>query len=93
MLRKKEVFQSPSEFGFRKIFESSDPDPDLCETICAMMTRSGTNLEGRSQVIGTGRERRVGPATNESRYDVSTSHPKPLPLFSFFLFLPSFFHT
>ena len=32
MLRKREVFQSPSGFGFQKTFGSPDPNP--CETIC-----------------------------------------------------------
>ena len=57
MLRRKEVFQSSLEFGFRKIFESLDLDPDPCETIHAMMARPGTNLEGGSRVTGMGRER------------------------------------
>ena len=48
-LRRKEVFRLRAEFGFRKIVESSDPDPDPCETICAMIARPGTNLEGGSQ--------------------------------------------
>ena len=30
MLRRKEVFQLPAEFGFRKIVESSDLNPDPC---------------------------------------------------------------
>ena len=49
MLRRKEVFQLLEEFGFRKIVASSNPDLDLCETICAMMVRPGINLEGRSR--------------------------------------------
>ena len=54
MLRRKEVFQTPSEFGFRKIVEISDLDPDLCEMILAMMARPGTNLEDRSRATRTG---------------------------------------
>ena len=49
MLSRKEVFQLPAELGFRKIAKSSDPNPDLCEMICAMMARPGTNLEGGSR--------------------------------------------
>ena len=56
MLRRKEVFQSSSEFGFRKIFGSSDPDRNPCETIRAMMARPGTNLEGGSWITRMGRE-------------------------------------
>ena len=48
ILRRKEVFQLSAEFGFRK---SSDPDPDPCETIRAIMARPGTNLEGGSRAI------------------------------------------
>ena len=77
MLRRGEVFQSPSGFGFRKIFGSPDPDLDPCETIRAMMARPGTNLEGGSRIIGTGRGRCDCPATNRNRYDVSTSHQNP----------------
>ena len=49
-LRRKEVFQLPPELGFWKIVQKTDPDPDPCEPICAMIARSGTNLEGGSRV-------------------------------------------
>ena len=48
-LRRKEVFQLPEEFEFRKIIASPDPDPDPCETIRAMMVKPSTNLEGGSR--------------------------------------------
>ena len=48
-LRREEVFQLPPEFGFRKIVESTDPDPDPCEPIRAMIAKLGTNLDGGSR--------------------------------------------
>ena len=90
MLRRREVFQSPSEFGSRKIFGS--PDPDSCQTIHAMMVRPGTNMEGGSRVTGTGQ---VGNnATVRPRTRTSTTFPRASknlatllspPLFTFLL--------
>ena len=48
-LRRKEVFQLPLGLGFRKIVGSTDPDPDLCDLIRAMIAGPGTNLEGGSR--------------------------------------------
>ena len=77
MLRRREVFQSPSGFGFQKIFGSLDPNRDPCETIRVMMARPGTNLEGGSRVTGMGWEQCDCPATNGNRYNVSRSHQNP----------------
>ena len=48
-LRRKKVFQLPPELRFRKIVGSTDPDPDPCEMIRAMIAKPGTNLEGGSR--------------------------------------------
>ena len=49
MIRRKFLELQP-EFGFRKIVESTDLDPDPYEPIRAMIAGPGTNLEGGSRV-------------------------------------------
>ena len=90
-LRRKEVCQLYPELGFRKTVQWMDPDPDPWDPIRAMIAGPGTNREGESRVIGTGRERHDGPAKGGNRYDISTRHPKPLLPSFLFLFLPSCF--
>ena len=49
-LRRKEIFQLPPKLGFRKIIGRTDPDPDPCEPVHAMIAGPGTNLEDGSRV-------------------------------------------